>query len=104
MSRPNNQLAVRTESDAYIGTCGESATARQHKFLPAFRNERDGRVELARLSNGRPAPMHLISALPQEWAVRCDERGNVLELIEEVVAGFFRDDRFYTREEAASAG
>ena len=72
--------------------------------MPAFRNEADGRVELARLADGRPAPMHLISALPQEWAVRCDGRGNVLELVEDIIAGFLRDGRFYTREEAAAEG
>lgn len=104
MSRPNDQLAVHAESDPYIGSCGESATACKHKFLPAFRNETDGRVELARMSNGNPAAMHLISALPKEWAERCDESGNVLELIEGIVAGFVRDRQFYTREQAAKAG
>ena len=102
MSRPNDQFTVRAESDAYRGTCGESATACQHKFRPAFRNEADGRVELARLPNGNPAPMHLISALPREWALRCDEQGGVLQLVETVIAGFLREGRFYTRDEAAA--
>jgi hypothetical protein len=102
MSRPNDQLAVRTASDEYIGTCGESATAKKVKFLPAFRSSLDGRIERARFPNGQPAPMHLIGGLPQEWAVRCDLEGCVLEISEDIEAGFVRDDRFYTREEAAS--
>lgn len=103
MSRPNDQIAVHSASQAYIGTCGESATARQNSFLPAFRNEADGRVELARMANGKPAPMHLISWLPREWAVTCDEAGKVLELIDDVIAGFVKSGRFFTREEAAQA-
>ena len=85
MSRQNNQLAVTQASARFAGTCGESATACKHKFLPAFRNDADGRVELARLPNGNAAPMHLISALPEEWATRRDDRGNVLELIDSIV-------------------
>ena len=48
--------------------------------------------------------MHLIAALPKTWASRCDDRGNVLELIDSVVAGFVKNGRFYTREEAAAEG
>lgn len=101
MSRPNNQFAVSEASEMYIGTCGESATACTRKFVPAFRNNADGRVERARFPNGKPAPMHLIAALPKEWAVRCDIDGNVLEIGEDIEAGFLRDGCFYTREEAA---
>ena len=101
MSRPNDQLAVRTASNEYLGTCGESATAKNVKFLPAFRNPLDGRIERARFPNGQPAPMHLIGGLPQEWAVRCDEDGCVLEIGDDIEAGFVRDGQFYTREEAA---
>ncbi len=104
MSRHRNQLAVTQESTPYQGTCGESAVACQHQFVPAFCNRADGRVELARLPNGKPAPMHLIAALPKTWASRCDERGNVLELIDSIVAGFVKNGRFYTREEAAAEG
>ena len=102
MSRHRNQHAVTAESQPYNGTCGESVVACQHQFIPAFCNSADGRVELARLPNGKPAPMHLISALPQAWAARCDNDGNVLELIDSIVAGFVKNGRFYTREQAAA--
>lgn len=104
MSRHRNQLAVTRESEPYNGTCGESVVACQHKFLPAFCNREDGRIELARLPNGKPAPMHLIAKLPKVWAARCDGKGNVLELIDSIVAGFVKNGRFYTREEAAAEG
>lgn len=104
MSRPYDQLAVKTASAGYVGTCGESATACKHKFLPAFINRDDGRIEVARMPNGQPAPMHLICSLPAEWAARSDARGQVLELKSCIEAGFVRDGRFYTRDEAAQAG
>ena len=103
MSRPLTQESVQRESIEYAGTCGESATAKKSRFLPAFRNDSDGSVELARMPNGQPAAMHLISELPSSWACKLDDQGKVIELIEEIVAGFVRDGRFYTREEAAAA-
>lgn len=104
MSIGQTQQQVKRASDAYIGTCGESRTAGRSRFVPAFRSEHDGRVELARLPDGRPAPMHLIIALPREWAVRVDAEGGVLQLIDGITAGFCRDGKFYTRDEAARAG
>ncbi len=101
MSQHRNQHTITAESRPYDGTCGESAVACQHSFVPAFQNSADGRVELARMPNGKPAPMHLISCLPRAWATRCDAHGNVLALIDTVIAGFVKGGRFYTREEAA---
>ncbi|MEQ8693078.1 MAG: hypothetical protein RIC89_19865 [Pseudomonadales bacterium] len=104
MIRGQTQQQVKRVSDTFIGTCGESKTACQQRFMPAFRSEHDGRIELARLPDGRPAPMHLIIALPREWAARVDADGGVLQLIDGITAGFCRDGAFYTREEAAQAG
>lgn len=104
MIRSNNQAAVARASLAFRGSCGESEVACRHAFVPAFRNSRDGCVEIAKLADGNPAAMHLISHLPGEWAARCDAQGNVLELIAGIEAGFVRDGQFYSRAEAAAAG
>ena len=101
MATYRNQRAITAESEPYDGTCGESRVACQNRFAPAFCNRADGRVELARLPNGNPAPMHLITALPQAWAARCDAKGHVLALIDSIEAGFVKNGRFYSREEAA---
>ena len=103
MECPNDQLAVRSASQAFRGTCGESLEAVRHRFLPAFIDLKDGRVELARLADGQPAPMHLICHLPLEWAVQCDAQGHVIELKDSIEAGFVRDGRYFSREEAAAA-
>ncbi len=99
----STQEQVKRASDPFLGTCGESATARQHRFIPAFRCERSGRVELARFLNGNIAPMHLIIALPREWASQTDSKGGVVRLKKSITAGFWRDATFFTRAEAQAA-
>jgi hypothetical protein len=47
--------------------------------------------------------MHVISCLPDEWAAERDAAGEIVRLKDSVIAGFVRDGRFYTREEAATA-
>ncbi len=103
MCRPNNQQNIKAASAAYRGTCGESHTAGTFNFAPAFRNTATGEVELARFADGRLAPMHLICGLPKAWATRLDAKGQVLELLDTIEAGFWRDNRFYTRDEARAA-
>lgn len=103
MSRMVNQLALRKESAAFIGTCGDSATATRQRFLPAFRDEASGRVELSVKQDRTPAPMHLVSYLPAEWAAQTDRDGDVAALKEGIIAGFVRDGQFFTRAEAAAA-
>lgn len=102
MKCANDQRAVTSASQAYLGTCGESLMAVQEQFVPAFIDRADGRVEVARMPDGKPAPMHLISHLPVEWALQCDARGGVIELKASIEAGFVRDGRYYTRAEAAA--
>ena len=103
MKRPNDQLAVKAASQPYLGTCGESIEATRCQFLPAFIDREDGRVELARMVDGRLAPMHLICHLPVEWALQCDAQGHVIELKETIEAGFVREGRYFTRAQAAAA-
>ncbi|MEZ5559963.1 MAG: hypothetical protein R3E86_15630 [Pseudomonadales bacterium] len=92
---------LRAENLAFAGTCGVSEHARQARFMPAFQDTETGRVEICCFASGTPAPMHLICCLPDEWAIAWNDQGEVAALKPSVVAGFVRDDRFYTREEAA---
>lgn len=94
---------LRRENLAFAGTRGVSANNWAFGFVPAFRDTDTGRVEIARLANGRPAPMHIIEGLPTDWAAaRVD--GRVCALKASIVAGFLRNGVFYTREEAAAIG
>jgi len=103
MNRQIDKDRLRIENLAFAGTCGVSERARAARFLPAFKDLETGRVELACFASGAPAPMHVISCLPDEWAAARNAAGEIIALKASIVAGFVRDDSFYTREEAASA-
>ena len=99
---PLTQKRIHLENLAFAGTGGVSPENRSCRFEPAFRDERTGRVELARYANGHPAPMHLMDGLPSEWVAARNADGRVAALKSGVIAGFVRDGRFYTREQAAA--
>ncbi len=92
---------LHLENLAYAGTRGISQNNSVSGFKPAFLNKSTGRIEIARLKNGRQAPMHIISWLPKKWASCFDEDGLVLKLRPGIIAGFERDGCFYTRDQAA---
>ncbi len=94
---------LREENETYAGTGGVSENNCARRFLPAFRDELSGRVELARTPDGAQATMHLLCCLPDEWVTERDSEGRIQALKDSVIAGFVRNGAFYTREEAASA-
>ena len=94
---------LRKENLAYGGTGGVSNGNRAAGFIPAFCDQETGRTELSRLPGGDPAPIHLLGGLPDDWVISRDARGGILAVKATVVAGFLRDGRFYSREEAARA-
>jgi hypothetical protein len=97
-----NQRILR-ENRGFRGTGGLSQNNRGTGFLPAFRDLETGRVELSRRDDGVVAPIHLLDGLPEEWVVTHSAAGGVSAVKATVVAGFLREGRFYTREEAALA-
>jgi hypothetical protein len=103
MSRPLNAQTLHRQNLAFAGTNGVSQNNRRQRFLPAFRDEDTGRVELARFPNGKLAPAHLIVGLPEVWATARAADGSILALKGSITAGFVRDDTFFTREEAAAS-
>ncbi|MCO6441535.1 MAG: hypothetical protein J5I81_10695 [Nitrococcus mobilis] len=88
---------------AHIGSAGVSERNHDYGFRPAFRNLETGCAVLARFKNGAPAPMHLLDGLPDEWVLEKDATGHVVSVKPSVIAGFLRQGRFYTREQAAAA-
>jgi len=101
----NNLLTTETlkrHNRAFVGTGGVSEENRSSGFRPAFHDLASGHTALARFADGRPAPMHLLDGLPEEWVVRRDAAGRVRAIKDTVIAGFVRDGLFYTREEAAA--
>ena len=94
---------LREENQRHRGTGGVSENNRGYGFIPAFHDPETGRTELSRYPNGSPAPVHMIAALPEDWVEKRDHNGLAVAVKQSVIAGFFCNGRFYTREQAALA-
>jgi hypothetical protein len=95
-----NTHTLRHENYRFADTNGISQNAGP-KFRPAFLDRSTGVVELARFANGQPATFHLISWLPNEWALSHNADGSVESIKSTVISGFECDGVFYTRDEAS---
>jgi hypothetical protein len=101
--RPTRLLSLaclRTQNRRYRGSGGVSAENRSAGFRPAFLDSRTDLVYLSQLPDGSPAPVHLLDGLPPELVVQRTAAGRVTAVRDSVVAGFVRDGRFLTRDEA----
>ncbi|MEH6825510.1 MAG: hypothetical protein V7629_16550 [Motiliproteus sp.] len=98
-----NLRTLRMENRQYAGTGGISQLNCEYGFVPAFQNTLDRINEISRFGDGRAAPLHLLDGLPDAWVIERSPEGKVLSVKDSVIAGFLRQDRFYTREQAASA-
>lgn len=98
-----DRQSLLDQNDNFNGTMGVSLKNSSSGFIPAFRDESTGRVELARFRNGQVAPMHVIAGLPADWATSFDEDGDVASVKATIVAGFVRDEEFFTRDQACDA-
>lgn len=95
--------SLKQQNQRFKGTGGLSQENRSSGFLPAFSDTSTGTIYLSRFADGRLAPMHLLDGLPAEVVVDRSASGRVKAVKKTVVAGFVRDDQFFTREQAAAA-
>ncbi|HHW77237.1 MAG TPA: hypothetical protein GX399_09480 [Xanthomonadaceae bacterium] len=93
---------LRRQNRVFRGTGGVSAENRTQGFAPAFLDTQTGCVYRACFADGRPAPLHLLDGLPSALVVARDAGGRVIAVQPSVLAGFVRNDRFYTRAQAAA--
>lgn len=92
---------LELELAAHRGTGGVSSENRHFGFQPAFKDTETGAVYAARYADGRPAPFHILDGLPDELVVARDRYGRPSQVVGTIIAGFTREARFYTREQAA---
>lgn len=85
----------------FQNTGGVSAKNRHVGFSPAYRDNGSGRVVRSQFADGQPAPIHILDGIPDDWVVRRDTGGAILELKQTVEAGFVHSGDFFTREQAA---
>jgi hypothetical protein len=98
-----SQAALRQQNVQFKGTGGISEENRDQGFRPGFMNNRTGEVYVSCFGDGRPAPMHLLDGLPASVVVRRAVSGRVVAVHGWITAGFIRNGRFFTREQAAAA-
>jgi hypothetical protein len=96
------KTSLALEAARYRCTGGVSQNNRSLGFEPAFIDRETETVHLSRFPDGRPAPCHLLNGLPAELVLARNEQGRVTRVKSSVVSGFVRDERFYTRDEAAA--
>ena len=103
MNRLFTEARLKRENLAFVGTAGVSHENRGNGVTPAFCDSVTGRMEISRLQNGQPAPVHMIEGLPESWIVQRDAASKATAIRHSIVAGFVREGCFYTRSQAAEA-
>ncbi len=98
-----SERLLRLENCTFCGTGGVSRNNRDAGFAPGYLDTHTGMVALSCFPDGRPAPVHLLDGVPEEWVARRAPDGRVAAVRAGVIAGFVRNGRFYTREEALEA-
>jgi hypothetical protein len=93
---------LQTQNRQFSGTGGVSAENRAQRFRPAFMDRRTGEVYPSRFGDGRPAPIHLLDGLPASAVLHRTASGRVTAVHGWLTAGFTREGRFFTREQAAA--
>jgi hypothetical protein len=94
---------LENENRRYKGSGGISQENYHCGFLPAFLDTSTGSIHLSRFADGRMALIHLLDGLPEQLVLQRGAFDRVIAVKSSVTAGFFRDGRFYTREQAAQA-
>ena len=93
---------LASENRRFAQSGGVSENNRNAGFVPAYRDDNSGIIALSKSADGQIAAVHLLDGLPDEWIATRDEIGKAASLINGIVSGFYRDGRFFTREEAAA--
>ena len=94
---------LRQQNRTFAGTNGVSANARRQGFVPGYLDTRSGTAVESRFSDGRPAPVHVLEGLPDEWVAERNANGLAIRARRGIVAGFIRQGRFFSRSDAALA-
>ncbi|MGB5279450.1 MAG: hypothetical protein WBP02_20130 [Gammaproteobacteria bacterium] len=92
---------LRRQNSEFKNTGGISEENHTDGFLPGFYDTEQNRAEVARFSDGSPAPFHILDGVPVDWVIERDISGKIVAVKSSIIAGFIRDGVFYTREQAS---
>jgi hypothetical protein len=101
MTKALSSTVLQHQNQRFQGTGGRSQENRGRGFRPAFMDADTLAIYASCFADGRLAPFHLIDGLPDVLIVARFSSGRVAALKASVIPGFIREDRFYTRDEAA---
>lgn len=101
--QPVSEETLAQENLQYTGSGGVSANNREQGFIPAFLDTETGTVYRSRFPDGRPAPVHILSGLPEELVETSVQSNGQRTIKHSVVSGFVLENAFYSRDEAANA-
>jgi hypothetical protein len=94
---------LRQQSRRFHGTGRSSSEGAKGGFSPAFFDTDSGIIYPSLYADGRPAAIHVLDGLPSEVVIRRSRTGKITAVRGSIVAGFVRDDVFFTRDQAAEA-
>jgi len=94
-------------TDKYRGKGGISSEAKTSGFQAAFRDNETNEVAIPMTDIGKgqtvPSGVHIFDGLPDNFVTEKNNYGEPIAVKGSVEAGFVRDGKFYTREEASAA-
>lgn len=89
------------ENRDFNGTGGVSKENYSQGFTPAFFDTDTGKTYRSCHQDGTLAAIHLLEGLPEELIIARDQQQNIITVKSSVIPGFLKDNKFYTREQAA---
>ncbi len=100
-NRKLSVLSLQEENQTYAGTGGVSNCNRGAGFIPAFLDPDSDIAYPSCFANGKPAPIHIFDGLPNSLVKRSIVTGKAYALQKQLVSGFLKNEKFYTRSEVA---
>lgn len=95
--------SLKAQNQHFSHTAGVSRHNRTRGFLPGFFDQETGSVYPSCKADGSLAPIHMMDGLPESLIIARSASGRVAAIKRSVIAGFIKEDRFYTREQVAHA-
>jgi hypothetical protein len=77
-------LLLRIQNTQLNGTMGVSGNNRNAGFVPAYLDLDSGRAIISRFADGRPAPVHILDGLPEQWVLQTGSGPHLWHLLAEL--------------------
>lgn len=93
---------LKAQNQKLSHTAGVSRHNRTLGYLPGFLDQETGSVYPSCKADGSLAPIHTMDGLPENLITARSASGRVAAVKRTVIAGFIKENHFYTREQVAN--